>query len=70
MLTDMTQAMLPLLRKSTQNPKIVNVASQAGLLKILKSDEKKKLFSSAETNINQISDLMNNFGILYVYFKS
>jgi carbonyl reductase 1 len=52
--------MLPLLRKST-SPRIVNVASQAGLLRILPSREKVEAFTSPTLTVDEISDMMKHF---------
>lgn len=55
-----TEALLPLLKKST-SPRIVNVASAAGRLSILRSQEKKSMFTSPNLQGSQLSDLMRQF---------
>jgi len=59
-----TNAMLPMLRKSSE-PRVVSVASQAGLLKILKSDEKKAFFRNSladkDLTIPALIAAMNSF---------
>ena len=54
-----TQALYPLLLKS-DSARIVNVASQAGHLRILKSDELRARFVDCKS-IGELEDLMNNF---------
>ena len=56
----LTEKMMPLLQKST-SPRIVNVASQAGLLRILKSSEKKAEFTNPSLTVDRLNDLMNEF---------
>eukprot|EP01031_Cornospumella_fuschlensis_P033789 gene33789-40887_t len=55
-----TQALLPLLRKSS-NPRIVNVASSAGHLRILKSKELRDQFTSPDLTIDKLSAMMEEF---------
>ena len=55
-----TNAMLPLLRKSP-SPRIVNVASMAGHLRILPSEEKKALISSPALKLRDLELLMHEF---------
>ena len=54
-----TQALLPLLRKS-ECPRIVNVASQAGHLNIIKSDALKARFVDC-TSLDELEALMRSF---------
>lgn len=54
------EAMLPLLHQSS-SPRIVNIASAAGRLSILKSKEKISMFTSDTLQIEQLSDLMRQF---------
>ena len=53
--------MLPLLYASKAGGRIVNVASQSGLLKILKSPSKKAIFTSSTLTIDALSAAMNEF---------
>jgi carbonyl reductase 1 len=55
----MTQALLPLLRKSA-SPRLVNVASMAGHLKILKSPQLKERFTS-DLTIPELTQLVEQF---------
>jgi len=54
-----TEAILPLLRKA-KAPRIVNVSSQGGLLKILKSETLKERFTSCST-IQDLESLVNEY---------
>ena len=56
----LTEKMMPLLQKST-SPRIVNVASQAGSLRILKSTEKRAEFTNPSLTIDHLNELMNEF---------
>ena len=56
----LTEKMMPLLKKSSSG-RIVNVASQAGLLRIMKSQEKKAEFTSPSLTIDRLNELMNEF---------
>merc|ERR1740121_366365 len=55
-----TQAMLPLLRASP-SPRIVNVASYAGRLEILRSHEKLKALTSPMLQVSELEALMWEF---------
>lgn len=55
-----TQALLPLLRRSAF-PRIVNVASDSGHLRLLHSQDLKDAFSSSELTIDKLSNLMESF---------
>lgn len=55
-----TQAFLPLLKKSP-SPRIINVASAAGRLTILQSQELVDTFTSDQLTIPQLSELMKKF---------
>ena len=55
-----TQALLPILRLST-SPRIVNVASAAGRLSILRSKEKLDAFTSTDLELNGLQDLISQF---------
>ena len=55
-----TRAMLPLLR-AAPSPRIINVASAAGRLAILKSPEKRALFTSPTLQVPQLEALMREF---------
>ena len=56
-----TKAVVPLLRASA-SPRIVNVASQAGMLKLLNnSPEKKAMFNSPSLTESELVDLMQSF---------
>ena len=55
-----TQAMLPLLRSSS-SPRIINVASAAGRLSILNSQEKLATFTSASLQVSDLEDQMRAF---------
>jgi carbonyl reductase 1 len=56
----MTEQMLPLLRRSS-SPRLVNVASMSGHLRILKSPQLKEKFTSPDLTIPQLSDLVMKF---------
>jgi carbonyl reductase 1 len=55
-----TRALLPLLRKS-QSPRIVNVASMAGHLRILPTTERKATFSSDTLQTEELESLIREF---------
>ena len=55
-----TQAMLPLLRSSS-SPRIINVASAAGRLSILNSQEKLATFTSPSLQVSQLEEQMCAF---------
>jgi carbonyl reductase 1 len=57
---DVTEAMLPLLR-SAASPRIVTVASHAGRLSILRSQEKIDAFTSPSLQIQELAVLMKEF---------
>lgn len=58
---DVTRAMLPLLERSP-SPRIVNVASAAGRLAILKSDDLVRTFTSPDLRLSpQLESLMKEF---------
>jgi carbonyl reductase 1 len=57
----LTESLLPLLRKSSYKPRIVNVASMAGHLRILKSQQKKDQFTANDLTISQLTALMDAF---------
>jgi carbonyl reductase 1 len=56
----LTQALLPLLRASA-SPRVVNVASYAGRLAILKSPEKVALFTAPTLDTSQLAVAMRQF---------
>eukprot|EP01035_Chromulina_nebulosa_P017532 gene17532-23094_t len=56
----LTTLMLPLLQNSS-SPRIVNVASQAGLLGILPSNDRKKFFTSETLTVDDLSEALNQF---------
>jgi len=63
-----TEALLPLLLKAASSninnsfkPRIVNVASLAGHLKILKSDELRAKFASESLSLSDLNGLMDKF---------
>ena len=55
-----TQAFLPLLKKSP-SPRIINVASAAGRLTILSSQDLANSFTSDELTVPQLNELVNKF---------
>jgi carbonyl reductase 1 len=57
---DVTKAMLPLLRKSS-SARIVNVASMAGHLRILPSEERKSKFTSPALQLGDLELMMHEF---------
>lgn len=58
----LTKALLPLLSKSS-SPRIVNVASQAGSLRIIPSEERRRIFTDPSLTEERLCDLMNEFGM-------
>lgn len=58
----LTERMLPILEKSSFTPVIVNIASSAGYLKILKrAPELLSRFASSSLSIDELSSLCNEF---------
>jgi NAD(P)-dependent dehydrogenase (short-subunit alcohol dehydrogenase family) len=57
---DVTRAMLPLMR-SSPSPRIVTVASNAGRLAILRSQDKVAAFTSPSLKVDQIEQYMRQF---------
>ena len=57
---DVTRAMLPLLHKS-HSPRIVNMASYTGHLKILSGDARRDKFTSPALHLNELESLMREF---------
>lgn len=55
-----TEAMLPLLRKA-ESPRLVNVASQSGHLRIFRSEELKQVFTSPSLTVSELDHFMNEF---------
>ena len=55
-----TNAMLPLLHKSS-SPRIINIASSAGRLTILPSQERRNAFASESLTMDQLKAFMNEF---------
>ena len=55
------QCFLPLLHKSTSQPRIINIASSAGRLTILQSTSLIHEFTSNTLSISKLSSLMNQF---------
>ena len=55
-----TQALLPLLR-SSQSPRIINIASYAGRLTILKSPEKVAFFTAPDLELSGLTAAMRQF---------
>ena len=53
-----TRACMPLLREST-SPRVINIASAAGRLSIIKSKEKATAVSSSDVRIDELETLMN-----------
>jgi carbonyl reductase 1 len=59
---DVTQAMLPLLQRSTHSGRIINIASAAGRLSILnKSPKLMQTFTSPDLTVDQLKDAMEDF---------
>lgn len=56
----LTQSLLHLLKKSS-SARIVNVASQSGLLRILKSPEKRERIVSADLSLAELMEMMSVF---------
>ena len=56
----LTKAMIPLLEKS-ENPRIINIASSAGRLSIIPSEEKRKALSSESLTLENLETYMNDF---------
>eukprot|EP00798_Chlamydomonas_sp_ICE-L_P029227 gene29227-12481_t len=59
---EVTQAMLPLLR-SSPSPRIINIASSAGRLAILRSQEKVNTFTSPSLRLDELEALLRQFVI-------
>ena len=59
-LLELTRSLLPLLKLS-DDPCIVNIASQAGHLQILPSQQRKEMFTSPTLTIPQLEGLMREF---------
>lgn len=57
---DLTMKLLPILKKS-KNPRIVNVTSQAGMLRILKSPIVRDKFTSPALTVNELNSLASKF---------
>lgn len=57
---ELTMKILPLLKKS-KNPRIVNITSQAGMLRIIKSQPIKDKFTSPSLTINELNALATEF---------
>jgi NAD(P)-dependent dehydrogenase (short-subunit alcohol dehydrogenase family) len=55
-----TEAMMPLLQKS-MSPRIINIASSAGRLGILRSQEKVDMFTDPNLTVEQLDSYMNAF---------
>ena len=55
-----TDSLLPLLQKSP-SPRIINIASSAGRLGILRSQEKVEMFTNPELKISELDGYMNSF---------
>lgn len=55
-----TEAMMPLLQKST-SPRIINIASSAGRLGILRSQEKLDMFTDPNLTVELLDSYMNAF---------
>ena len=55
------QCFLPLLQKSNNSPRIINIASAAGRLTILNSQLLVNEFTSSTLSISKLSSLMNQF---------
>lgn len=56
----LTEALIPCLEKSS-SPRIINIASYAGRLSILKSQEKAKAFTRSDLTTEQLDDYLNDF---------
>jgi len=56
----LTEALMPCLEKSTI-PRIINIASYAGRLGILKSEEKIKAFTSSDLTTEELDAYLNDF---------
>jgi carbonyl reductase 1 len=56
----LTQAMIPLLEKSS-SPRIINIASSAGRLSILPSEKRRAEFSSDDLQMQQLQGYMKEF---------
>jgi NAD(P)-dependent dehydrogenase (short-subunit alcohol dehydrogenase family) len=57
----LTQALLPLLQKSTAPAKLINMASYAGRLAILKSDHLVQKFTDPQLTMPQLESLVHDF---------
>lgn len=57
---ELTEKLIPLLRNGN-SPRIVNVASQAGYLRIIPSQEKKDYISSDGITLYQLNEIANSF---------
>ena len=58
----LTKAMLPLLKKSIlKSPRIINIASSAGRLAILPSEERREAFSSPDLTMEDLESFMKDF---------
>ena len=56
-----TQTMLPLLQESDSSPRIINIASSAGRLGILKSKELFDTFTSSNLQLSKLESLLQTF---------
>ena len=56
----MTQAFMPLL-KASSSPRIINVASSAGRLAILRSEERVAAFTSTDLQLTRLEEMMRTF---------
>jgi len=57
----LTDALLPMLKQSTAQPRIINMASYAGRLGILRSKEKKDTFTDPNLTTEQLDQLLHEF---------
>jgi carbonyl reductase 1 len=57
----LTKAILPLMEKSSESPRIINIASSAGRLSILPSQDRRDAFSSDKLKMDDLESYMNDF---------
>lgn len=57
---ELTRSLLPLLKRS-ENPRIVNIASQAGHLRIIPDAIRRRFFTSSDLTMNKLEEAMNEF---------
>ena len=57
----LTKAILPLMEKSSESPRIINIASSAGRLSILPSQDRRDVFSSDTLRMEDLESYMVDF---------